>query len=68
MNVSQTLLKNNNILSVSQIISPVITSNTFYLPEVVGNSGITIDPSDLDVLTDEIYQILIIDSLRSEIM
>jgi len=37
---------------------PIITSNTSSLPEVVGNAGIMIDPSDIESLSDEMYRVL----------
>lgn len=37
---------------------PVITSNTSSLPEVVGNAGITVDPTDTDALADAMFQVL----------
>lgn len=38
--------------------TPVITSNTSSLPEVVGGAGITVDPYDVDILADSIYRVL----------
>jgi glycosyltransferase involved in cell wall biosynthesis len=38
--------------------TPVITSNTSSLPEVVGDAGIMVDPVDIDALTESIYQVL----------
>jgi glycosyltransferase involved in cell wall biosynthesis len=46
---------------------PVITSNTSSLPEVVGNAGIMVDPNDVDLLCDKMYQILSNDSLGEEL-
>jgi glycosyltransferase involved in cell wall biosynthesis len=37
---------------------PIITSNTSSLPEVVGNAGIMIDPSDIESLSEEMYRVL----------
>ena len=38
--------------------TPVITSNTTSLPEVVGDAGIMIDPADINKLSQEIYSVL----------
>jgi glycosyltransferase involved in cell wall biosynthesis len=38
--------------------TPVITSNTTSLPEVVGKAGIMIDPHDEERLADEMYRVL----------
>jgi glycosyltransferase involved in cell wall biosynthesis len=38
--------------------TPVITSNTTSLPEVVGDAGIMIDPADINKLSQEIYGVL----------
>ena len=46
--------------------SPVITSNTSSLPEVVGNAGFTLDPTDIHAFADAMYEILTNDSLRTE--
>lgn len=45
--------------------TPVITSNTSSLPEVVGNAGLMVDPYDFDALADKMYQILTDDGLRN---
>ena len=37
---------------------PVITSNTSSLPEVVGDAGIMINPTDVNSLCDSIYNLL----------
>ena len=37
---------------------PVITSNTSSLPEVVGNAGIMVNPSDIESLSDEMWRVL----------
>jgi len=44
--------------------TPVITSNTSSLPEVVGNAGIKVDPQDVDQLSDAIYHVLTDENLR----
>ncbi len=46
--------------------SPVITSNTSSLPEVVGNAGFTLDPTDINSFADAMYEILTNDSLRTD--
>ena len=38
--------------------TPVITSNTSSLPEVVGNAGITVNPCETDILTGKMYKVL----------
>ena len=38
--------------------TPVITSNTTSLPEVVGKAGIMLDPHDNERLADEMYRVL----------
>ena len=43
--------------------TPVITSNTSSLPEVVGEAGIMIDPLDIKVMVKKMYQLLIDDEL-----
>ncbi|HEC88422.1 MAG TPA: glycosyltransferase family 1 protein [Thermoplasmata archaeon] len=47
--------------------TPVITSNTSSLPEVVGDAGIMIDPHDVDELTKTIYEVLTDEKLRKEL-
>ncbi|MBW9221790.1 glycosyltransferase family 4 protein [Methanothermococcus sp. SCGC AD-155-C09] len=47
--------------------TPVITSNTSSLPEVVGNAGIIIDPYDVDRLSRAMYEVLSNDGLREEL-
>lgn len=38
--------------------TPVITSNTTSIPEVVDNCAILIDPLDIDTLSDKLYKVL----------
>lgn len=38
--------------------TPVITSDTASLPEVVGNAGVMVPPQDLDKLTEAMYNVL----------
>jgi glycosyltransferase involved in cell wall biosynthesis len=44
--------------------TPVITSNTSSLPEVVGTAAITIDPSDTSALSEAMLQLYENDALR----
>lgn len=43
---------------------PVITSNTSSLPEVVGNAGQMVDPTDQDALTQAMYRLYRSEALR----
>lgn len=45
-------------LEAMQCGCPVITSNVSSLPEVVGNAGITIEPTDANALVEAILQLL----------
>lgn len=45
---------------------PVITSNTSSLPEVVGDAGIMVDPSDVDSLCHSMFRIYSEPSLAAE--
>lgn len=45
------------VLEAMQCGTPVVASNVASLPEVVGDSGILIDPEDEDGLSDSIYKI-----------
>ena len=47
--------------------TPVITSNTTSLPEVVGDAGIMIDPHDIKLMSENIYQILTNEGLRNDL-
>jgi len=47
--------------------SPVITSNTTSLPEVVGDAALSVDPTDADSLTEAMTTILADHSLREEL-
>jgi glycosyltransferase involved in cell wall biosynthesis len=44
---------------------PVITSNTSSLPEVVGDSGLQVDPGSEDAIREGILKVLLNDELRS---
>jgi len=46
--------------------TPVISSNTSSLPEVVGNAGILIDPHNPNELADKIIKVISDDSLKQE--
>lgn len=48
--------------------TPVITSNTSSLPEVVGDAGIMVDPHDVDRLADAMYKVLTNDGLREDMI
>lgn len=48
--------------------TPVITSNTSSLPEVVGDAGVLIDPHDVDGLAKAIYEVLMNEDLRKEMI
>lgn len=47
--------------------TPVITSNTSSLPEVVGNAGIMVDPLNVDALADAIVRLLGDDALKDDL-
>jgi Glycosyltransferase len=46
--------------------TPVITSNTTSLPEVVGDAGIMIDPQDINTLANNMYNVLTNDGLKED--
>ena len=48
--------------------TPVITSNTSSLPEVVGDAGIMVDPYDVDGLADAMHEVLTNDGLREDMI
>lgn len=48
--------------------TPVITSNTSSLPEVVGDAGIMIDPPDVDGLADAMHEVLTNEGLREDMI
>jgi glycosyltransferase involved in cell wall biosynthesis len=48
--------------------TPVITSNTTSLPEVVGDAGIMIEPTDYNLLAEKMYQVLNNNGLREDMM
>jgi Glycosyltransferase len=47
--------------------TPVVTSNTSSLPEVVGDAGIMVDPLDVDALADSMHQVLTDDVLHEKL-
>jgi len=47
--------------------TPVVTSNTSSLPEVVGDAGIMVEPYDVDGFAKAMYEILTNDGLREEL-
>jgi glycosyltransferase involved in cell wall biosynthesis len=54
-------------LEAMQCGTPVITSNTSSLPEVVGDAGITIDPTDKDLLCQHLLKIYRDSSWQTEL-
>lgn len=54
-------------LEAMQCGTPVVTSNTSSLPEVVGDAGIMIDPMDEDALCQAILDIVDNESLRAKL-
>ncbi|WP_410507580.1 glycosyltransferase family 1 protein [Methanosarcina hadiensis] len=48
--------------------TPVITSNLTSLPEVVGDSAITIDPYDVNEFAEAMYDLLTDENLRKEMI
>ncbi len=46
--------------------TPVIASNAYSLPEVVGEAGILIDPHDVGGLIEAMERVLLDEPLRSE--
>jgi glycosyltransferase involved in cell wall biosynthesis len=54
-------------LEAMQCGTPVITSNTSSLPEVVGDAGIMVNPYDVDELANNMYGVLTNDGLREEL-
>jgi glycosyltransferase involved in cell wall biosynthesis len=48
--------------------TPVITSNTTSLPEVVGDAGIMVDPDNDKLLADEMYKVFTNDDLRNRLI
>ena len=48
--------------------TPVITSNTSSLPEVVDDAGIMIDPTDVNSMTQNMYEILTNRGLQTDLI
>lgn len=48
--------------------TPVITSNVTSMPEIVGNSAITINPYDVDELADSMHRVLMDSHLRNSLI
>jgi len=48
--------------------TPVITSNTSSLPEVVGDAGIMVDPYDVNGLADAMHEVLANEGLRANMI
>ena len=48
--------------------TPVITSNTSSLPEVVGDAALLIDPLDADAIADAMVRVLTDEALRTELV
>ena len=48
--------------------TPVITSNTTSLPEVVGDAGIMIDPQDFELMADKMYDVLTDNKLKDNMI
>jgi glycosyltransferase involved in cell wall biosynthesis len=46
--------------------APVVTSNVTSLPEVVGDAGLTIDPTDAPALADALNRVLCDAGLRAD--
>ncbi|MDR1478729.1 MAG: glycosyltransferase [Planctomycetaceae bacterium] len=55
-------------LEAMQSGTPVITSNTSSLPEVVGDAGIMLDPNDVDGLVEVFYRVLTDENLRNKMI
>ena len=48
--------------------TPVITSNTTSLPEVVGDAGLMVNPQNFELMADMIYNLLKDDELRNDMI
>ena len=48
--------------------TPVISSNTSSLPEVIGDAGIMVDPDDINSMTQNMHEILINQDLQSKLI
>ncbi len=47
---------------------PVLTSNVSSLPEVAGDAAITVDPYDVDAITDGLERLLVDTNLRNDLV
>ncbi len=47
--------------------TPVIASNVFSIPEIVGDAGILVDPLNIDGFTEAMYNILVDEDLQKEL-
>jgi glycosyltransferase involved in cell wall biosynthesis len=54
-------------LEAMQCGTPVITSNTSSLPEVVGDAGIMVNPYNVNELANKMYEVLTNDGLKEEL-
>ncbi|GAH45643.1 unnamed protein product, partial [marine sediment metagenome] len=48
--------------------TPVITSNSSSLPEIVSDAGIMVDPKDIDALAEAMKKVLLDEELRKSII
>ena len=48
--------------------TPVITSNTSSLPEVVGDAGVMVDPNDTDAMSKSMFELLTNESRNEELV
>lgn len=48
--------------------TPVITSNTSSLPEIVGDAGIMVDPHNIDRMADAMYEVLTNKGLKADMI
>jgi len=48
--------------------TPVVTSNSSSLPEIIGDAGIMVDPYDSDALTNAIYEVLVNKELKDDLI
>jgi glycosyltransferase involved in cell wall biosynthesis len=55
------------VLEALQCGTPVITSNTTSLPEVVGEAGVLVDPADINDISQAMKNILVDDSFRDNL-
>lgn len=48
--------------------TPVITSNTSSLPEVVGDAGLMVDPKDTEAMSKSMHELLTNESMKEELV